>query len=252
MSCDQLIAGVKSSLDAALSFFYPQCCQICGQHRATPKEGYVCESCRARPDGVRFVRPPLCDRCGFPYQGEITGTFACANCVDLDLHFSRARAAVVATDLVLDVIHRYKYRRSMWFEEFLADLLVSQALPELKQDRWDWVVPVPLHPVKRREREFNQAERLAARLGAAAGLPLNTGLLRRVEATQTQTMLNRHERVANVRNAFAPTQKCCLNGERLVLVDDVLTTGATTNACARVLQKAGAGEVCVWTVARGV
>jgi ComF family protein len=114
------------------------------------------------------------------------------------------------------------------------------------------IVPVPLHPTKEREREFNQAERLARRLGAAMRIPVNNRLLRRVVPTRTQTQLSRQERLANVRNAFALRGSQRLNGEPIVLVDDVLTTGATTSACAQVLRAAGAGEVCVWTVARGV
>jgi len=111
---------------------------------------------------------------------------------------------------------------------------------------------VPLHPVKKREREFNQAERLAVRLGKAAEIPVNTRGLRRVEPTRTQTLLTREQRAANVRHAFAVGSGCQLEGRRVILVDDVLTTGATTSACARALRKAGAQEVQVWTVARGL
>jgi ComF family protein len=170
----------------------------------------------------------------------------------MEWHFQSARSAVVARDPVLEVIHRYKYQRALWFEPFLAELLIQAAGPALGGPNGDVIVPVPLHPTKRREREFNQAERLAARLGAATQRPVNKGLLRRVVATRTQTLLKRSERLANVRNAFAMRDGQRLNGERIVLVDDVFTTGATTSACAKVLRAAGAGEVCVWTVARGV
>ena len=111
---------------------------------------------------------------------------------------------------------------------------------------------MPLHPTKRREREFNQAERLGARLGEAARIPLNTKALRRVEPTQTQTLLNRQERAANMKRAFAIRPEADVKGKRVVLVDDVFTTGATTSACAKVLIAAGADDVCVWTVARGL
>jgi len=170
----------------------------------------------------------------------------------MELHFRSARSAVVAGELVLEVIHRYKYQRARWFEPFLADLLARQAEPVLRQEKWDMIVPVPLHSAKKREREFNQAERLAAHLSAVTHLPVNTRLLRRVEPTRTQTLLTRPQRAANVRNAFALRQEQKLRGERIVLLDDVLTTGATTSACAKVLLAAGAGEVCVWTVARGL
>jgi len=114
------------------------------------------------------------------------------------------------------------------------------------------IVPVPLHPLKEREREFNQAERLAARLGESTGLPVNTRGLRRIEPTRTQTLLTREQRAANVRHAFAVRAGCQLEGRRVILVDDVLTTGATTSACARALRNAGARVVQVWTVARGL
>jgi len=168
----------------------------------------------------------------------------------MTLHFRSARSAVVADGLMLDVIHRYKYNRALWFEPFLAGLLISRAAPELAAERWDFIVPVPLYPVKQREREFNQAERLAARLGRAAKIPVNARLLRRVKPTVTQTTLTREQRAANVREAFAFCGGKKLNGEKIVLLDDVLTTGATTNACARALRKAGAGDICVWTAAR--
>jgi competence protein ComFC len=235
--------------DAGLAFFYPEACQICGGQRATPAEGYVCVRCWQR---VRFITPPFCERCGLPFAGDLTTKFECANCREMELHFSAARSAVVAKDPVLDIIHRYKYQRAVWFEPFLADLLLRGAAPALSRENWDLIVPVPLHPAKKREREFNQAERLAAPLARTTGIPLRTDLVRRVEPTRTQTLLSREARAANVRHAFALRRGRRLHGERIVLVDDVFTTGATTSACAQVLQAAGTGEVCVWTVARGL
>ena len=239
--------SLKSWLEAGLGFFYPNRCQLCSSELATADEGYVGVECW---QSVRFIKPPFCECCGLPYEGEITTGFECGNCREMDLHFRSARAAVSAGKLVLEVIHRYKYQRALWFESFLADLLIRAASPPL--ENWDLIVPVPLHPLKQREREFNQAERLALRLGQATGVPVDARLLRRVEPTRTQTQLSRQQRAANVRNAFAMRPERRLGGERVVLVDDVLTTGATTSACAKVLRAAGAGEVCVWTVARGL
>lgn len=182
----------------------------------------------------------------------MTTPFECANCREMQLHFRFARSAVAAQGVVLEVIHRYKYQRALWFEPFLVDLLIREAAPELRREKWDFLVPVPLYPTKEREREFNQAERLACRLGAATGLPVTTRLLKRVLPTRTQTLLTRQERSTNMRNAFATRKNARLEGKRLVLVDDVFTTGATTSACAKKLLTAGAKEVCVWTVARGL
>lgn len=244
-----LPANTRDWLDAGLAFFYPPVCQLCGDARATPAEGYVCPACW---QGVRFIVPPCCDRCGLPYPGEITTAFECANCRDLDLHFRWARASVVANDFLRNVIHRYKYNRELWFEPFLTDLLLRQALPALRAEGIAGLVPVPLHPVKQREREFNQAERLAQPLARALGIPVLSHLVKRVQPTRTQTQLDKHERADNVRRAFAPVRPKSLHGERLVVLDDVLTTGATTSAVARVLRENGAGDVLVWTLARGL
>ncbi|HEX5398657.1 MAG TPA: ComF family protein [Verrucomicrobiae bacterium] len=242
-------APFQNWLNAGLGFFYPETCQICGEERANAREGYVCRHCWTQ---VRFIREPFCKRCGLPYPGDLTTPFECANCRGMQLHFSSARSAVVARGIVLDIIHRYKYQRALWFEPFLADLIVREAKPVLKQQRWDFIVPVPLHSVKFREREFNQAGRLARHLSVAAGIPLNNKLLKRVMPTATQTLLTREQRAANMRNAFLTAKRVRLRGSRIVLVDDVFTTGATTSACAKVLRAAGAEDVCVWTVARGL
>ena len=122
----------------------------------------------------------------------------------------------------------------------------------MRSERWDGVVPVPLHPVREREREFNQAERLGRLLGAALQVPVRKDLVIRTEATSTQTQLSRDERTRNVRRAFAPVPGLSIPNTRWIVVDDVLTTGSTTDAVARVLRSAGAEEVVVWTVARGV
>ncbi len=235
--------------EAALGFLYPPVCQLCNTSRATANDGYVCGACFQR---VRFIKEPFCERCGLPFEGSFTTQFTCSNCVGLELHFSTARSAVIAKDAVLEVIHRYKYNRALWFEPFLAGLLTTASLPELAGQGWDAIVPVPLHPTKEREREFNQAARLGHCLSRAAGIPLQTDWLRRVTPTRTQTLLNRTERVDNVRRAFAARPGLNLSGKRVIVLDDVFTTGATTSACARTLRTAGAGDVCVWTVARGV
>jgi ComF family protein len=240
---------VAEWLNAAMALIYPCVCQICGARRAEVAEGFVCRECQLR---ARFVVPPFCGRCGLPFAGEFTTSFECANCRDLELHFTSARSAVIAEGLVLEVIHRFKYQRQLWFEPFLGGLLARQAAPVLAAEGWDLLVPVPLHPVKFREREFNQAERLARRLAGASGVALEPRALRRVRPTRTQTLLSREERAANVRHAFRPNARVGLRGRRVVLVDDVFTTGATTSACARALREAGAAAVCVWTVARGM
>ncbi|HEV2692276.1 MAG TPA: ComF family protein [Verrucomicrobiae bacterium] len=240
---------LKPWLNKSLGLFYPEVCQLCNAERATADDGFVGPQCWAQ---VRFIRAPFCDRCGLPFEGDITTKFECTNCRELKLHFTSARSAVVAKTTVLEAIHRFKYSRALWFEPFLADLLQREAAPVLRGANWDFIVPVPLHPLKQREREFNQAEILARHLSRATAIPLNTKLLQRTAATATQTRLKRDQRTANMHGAFALCKGADPKGKRIVIVDDVFTTGATTNACAKVLHQAGAAETCVWTVARGL
>jgi competence protein ComFC len=249
MSLTALTRSAKKWVDAGISLVYPNTCQICHAEEATPAEGFIGAACRG---AVKLIEPPFCHRCGLPYSGEITTEFVCSNCAEIELSFEWARAAVAAKSVVMEVIHRYKYNRALWFEPFLAGLLIRQAVPTIQKSEWDLIVPVPLHSLKKREREFNQAERLAKYLSAATGIPIETKLLARVEATETQTRLTRSQRAGNVGSAFAFRGSNPVKGKRIILLDDVLTTGATTSACAKVLRQNGSGPVAVWTVARGL
>lgn len=234
-----------------LGWFYPHVCEFCGEREAGPAESFICEPCRKNPRAIKRVQAPICKICGLWYEGEITIDFKCANCFELELEFVSARAAVQYSSLVKQVIHRFKYNRNEWFEPFLSELLIEAATPELKFEPVDLIVPIPLHARKRRHRGFNQAERLAARLSAAIGVPWNARLVERVRDTDSQANLDRDDRIANVKGAFAYVGAEKLKRQRVLLIDDVMTTGLTASSCAKELLKNGAGEVRVWTVARG-
>jgi ComF family protein len=244
------LSAAKRWLEAAIGFFYAECCQSCHNERATRAEGYVCAKCR---EMAEFVKPPFCQRCGAIFQGEFTSTFVCGNCRDVDLYFSHARAAVAANEWLLKMLHEYKYHRALWLEPFFASLLDTVAASALRRAGWDMIIPVPLHPRRKAERQFDQADRLARALSKATGIPSETRVLRRVVDTRTQTLLSRQERSDNMRRAFTfsghPER---VRDRRIILFDDVLTTGATASACARVLRQHGASEVCAWTLARGL
>jgi len=252
MRDDAINLFAPALLDRLLSLFYPNVCQICRSNSATARAGYVCGPCRDRKDGVHFIEEPYCRCCGLPFDGAITVSFECANCRDEQFYFRSARAAVRLSGLVQDVIHRYKYHQATWFEPFLMDLLLRSAAPVLSREPWDCIVPIPLHWLKLRERSFNQSLRISRALGTSSGIPVQARLLRRVQPTRTQTRLTRSQRAANVKGAFAFRGKRPLAGERIILIDDVLTTGATANACAKLLVQNGASVVDVWTIARGV
>ena len=238
-----------SPSEAILGFFYPEVCQICSVESASPSEGYVCIGCH---DKIELISPPFCDRCGLPFSGAITRDFVCTNCKDLDLAFSSARSEIQATGVGLELVHHYKYHQALWFEPLFRRLIQASSGVQSFQGGYDAIVPVPLHREKHLEREFNQAERLADLLSASLGIPvINRWILRR-NPTPTQTQLTRQERARNVQSAFVSLDPIPTSIKRIILVDDVLTTGATTHACAKVLKRGGVERVTVWTLARGI
>ena len=252
VDCGDLFLSQKA-MNIAVAIFrtvYPHVCEFCGGEEAGPAESFICGKCRERRDAIRWVREPYCSKCGLWFPGAITTGFRCGNCFDLELVFTSARSATQYSGLVKEVIHRFKYGRNEWFEPFLGEVLIEAALPDLKTKPVDLIVPIPLFHTKRRIRGFNQAERLAQRLAKALDVPLDSTRLERVRDTDSQARLDRDDREANVKNAFRFVG-ARLSGERVLLVDDVLTTGLTASACSVELLENGAGEVRVWTVARG-
>jgi ComF family protein len=231
-----------------VSLIYPRNCQFCAASLPETEPGVICGECLGKK--VRWIEPPFCQQCALPFSGKITDTFVCGYCRDLRFHFERTVCACRAEGLVRDSIHRFKYNREMYFGPHLAEWLLHAARQWIEWREVDAIVPVPLHPRKKREREFNQAEHLANALSHAFGMPVLTGQLRRVKDTVTQTALDAGGRAANLRGAFALRQTAAVAGKRLVLVDDVFTTGATMDSCAKVLRVAGAQRVMA--VARGI
>src|SRR5687768_12539925 len=237
---------VRAIGEAALGLLYPPHCAGC--HADTAAGIYLCDDCVKR---ARTIEAPFCERCSEPFDGAVTGHFTCANCGDRRLHFDCAVSRYLSRGVVREFIHRFKYDRHFYLRHQLAEWLAA-ALDDarIRARRADFLVPVPLHSARRREREFNQADELALLLHKRCGVPL-LHALERTRYTTTQTRLDRHERMENLRGAFSVRQTAAVSGRHLILVDDVLTTGSTVDECARVLRAAGAASIRVMTVARG-
>lgn len=173
------------------------------------------------------------------------------NCGDREFSFEFATAAYRTRGVVRDLIHQFKYNRQLHLRHLLGRMLTEGFRdPRLSDLQPSVIVPVPLHPARKREREFNQAEVLAELAGRRLGLPVED-CLRRTRYTKTQTHFHREERFGNLRGAFAPHPGPRMEGKVVALVDDVLTTGSTADACASVLREMGASAVVVIAVARG-
>lgn len=177
--------------------------------------------------------------------------FTCPNCRGEGFAFDCAVAAVRSRGVVREMIHRLKYGGEIWLAVPLARwMLDGLSDPRLAGGRIEALVPVPLHPVRLREREFNQSALLASELSRLSGIPVIHALRRR-RPTVTQTKLDRKHRRQNLRDAFVLSKNADVTNLNLLLVDDVLTTGSTLDACALALRAAGAGRVRALTAARG-
>jgi len=236
----------KMAADLFLDMVYPRGCQHCG----APADGmrFFCWECLA---DFHYVQPPFCSRCGDPVPGHIDHEYLCVYCSRHAPAFDGARSAVRYEGAAGMAIRAIKYQWATWLIPDLTGLLEACRQAHYDLLRFDGVCYVPLHPVKRRERGFNQAALLAERLARRHRMPLYRGLLRRTRDTGSQTRLTAAQRASNVAGVFEVVRGGRAMGQRLLLIDDVMTTGATVNECARVLKKAGAESVYVLTVARG-
>jgi ComF family protein len=232
---------VREWADALLAILLSPLCAVCHRPLAEPTRGCVCEECWR---GVSAFEPPTCERCGDPVamvpvpHDAVCPQRSGASAIDL------ARAIGPHAGPLRAIVHALKYDARRSVASRLARLM-HDAARDLLADA-DVAIPVPLHHFRRLERGFNQADDLAR----ALGLPVSRAI-RRVRQTESQANLGAAERLRNVEGAFAPTRRArALRGATVVLVDDVRTTGATLESCARVLKEAGVREVRVVTAAR--
>jgi ComF family protein len=222
----------------------PPKCLVC--HKPVTQGACLCVACWS---GLQFIEQPVCDVMGTPFaydQGP--GALSAVALADPPL-WDKARAAVVFDDQSKTLVHALKYK-----DHHEAALLMVRLMARAGRDvvaEADLIVPVPLHPSRLWKRRFNQAALLAQPLSMAAGKPYATDILLRKVATRQQVGLNQTARNKNVRKAFAvpPEHLALVKGRRILLVDDVRTTGATAASCAEVLKAAGAAQVFVLSFA---
>ncbi len=241
-------SAASSLFRGAWDAVWPARCPLCNDLLSGFSRQGLCQACQ---ETVRVINNPLCKICGMPFlEGSEPASLMCGYCQKKSPAFDVARAYGRYKGALAQAIKDFKFRNARTLLPALADMLIKADQRSLSVREVDRVIPVPLHPKKLREREFNQAADLAKPLAGKRGAPLELANLVTTRPTEHQAGLSINQRRMNVRGAFKLKKPDKVKDARVMLVDDVLTTGATANECAKVLKKAGASQVLVITVAR--
>ena len=235
-------------LESLTDIVYPKKCLSCkNKLGATSIAGLICIDCWRK---IKRNTPPFCHSCGRNLEKRSFTKSICPSCLRAKLHFDRAFAPCVYDGVIKNLIHEFKYRNKDYLGPHLSRLMIDFIKEyDLPIDYLDFIVPMPLHKARLREREFNQAQILSKHICEEFKKDLLTDVLRRHRFTKTQTELETDKRFLNVKESFSVIKERDLKGKNILLVDDVLTTGATASEAARVLKNAGANIVFVLTLA---
>jgi ComF family protein len=226
---------LKRCTDALLDLLYPPHCVSCGRAGE-----WLCPDCLG---AMQRLREPICRQCGHP----LTAPGRCAACLEKETHLDATRSIAPHRAPLRQAVHALKYEGLTVLADPLGDLM-AEGYAHFGLNA-EVIMPVPLHPARERRRGHNQSHLLARALGQRITLPVRNDLLRRARNTPAQVGLSRQERWHNVWGAFSCTSDD-LSYRKVLLVDDVMTTGATLQACAAALRQAGATHVCALTLTR--
>lgn len=231
---------LSSFIDAVL----PPRCLICG--KVVCESNSLCVDCFEK---INFITSPYCQRCGRPLFNDISDDLFCASCLNKRLPFRYSRSAIEYDDFSKKLILDFKFLDHIENKTLLSRWLFS-AGKDIFSEGVDLIVPVPLHVARLFKRKYNQSAILAQELSKLSGILAEYKALKKVRHTRPQVQCGGSERAKNVRNAFEIIYPERIKGKRVVLIDDVFTTGATIKECTKVLKKAGALSVDALTIAR--
>ncbi len=238
---------LKDLVQGLESLVYPPHCLVCSTHNtADPSGSGVCPACRA---AIVLNRPPFCRKCS-RYLGSHIKQIFCKECRNAKPSFDFAWSACLYEDPLKELIHLFKYNQKTQLRRLFADAMISFIKGyDLDIGQFDAIVPIPLSSTRLRERGYNQAHLLAKELAQAFSIPVEENHLRRARHTGPQSFLDEKQRWTNIKGAFTIRKLKNLQHKNILLIDDLLTTGATASEAARVLKDAGAGTVGVLTLA---
>lgn len=239
--------AARGLLRLVVDMVYPPRCPSCQEYVAA--DGNFCAPCFQK---LRMIDAPMCACCGIPFVIAVDADTCCPDCLDAPPAFDVARAALVYDGVSAPLVTALKFNDQWASLERYVRLMLRAGKPAVEGA--DLLVPVPLHWRRLLRRKFNQSALLAYGIARETGIPCAPEMLQRTIYTKPQMRMTREQRLKNVKHAFAVPEAAqeMLRNKIVVLVDDVVTTGATANACATALKKAGAKEVRVLALARTV
>jgi len=239
---------LRRFLGVLTDIIYPKTCLAC-KHKldSTVTYDYICGKCKAL---IKKNVPPFCIACGRHLEKGNLNKNICPSCLKNKLNFDRAFSPCLYEGVMKELIHEFKYKGKKHLSTPLSKLMIDFIKEyELPMDCLDVIIPVPLHKSRLREREFNQAQTLGSHIAAEFNKLINSEVLIRHRKTKTQAELALHSRLNNVRDSFSVAKEADIKNKNILLIDDVLTTGATSSEAAAALKKSGANIVFVLSLA---
>ncbi|MFC1807144.1 ComF family protein [Candidatus Omnitrophota bacterium] len=233
---------------AILNIVYPIYCQGCDIKLSFDNRTYLCRRCT---ESIGYIAAPICFRCGLQLTGDVDQNALCASCAGNHYHFKRAYQCCKYDGLIRELIHKFKYNRKLFLKKILTEIMYDFTKDYIC-DSIDMIVPVPMQRSQVTKRGFNQSLILSEGLASALKIDHPKDILIKTRSTKQQVGLEKRERLNNIKGAFSISNGNILDGKNILLVDDVFTTGATVNECAKTLASGGAASVSVLTLARGV
>ena len=241
-------ALLRQAIETALMFLYPaQCRGACDTPLGLEPVPYFCSACWTQ---MQFVEPPWCEMCGTPLLSA-SSSEVCDECAKAPPRYGKLRTIAFYEETLQPAIHLFKFEKRTALAKPLIQLMLTHLPDDCRIEDYDFILPIPIHKKRMRERGFNQSILLAEGIAKAKGVPIATDIFVRDKNTKAQSSLaGREARQENIIGAFKLRKPKSVFGKRLLLIDDVFTTGETIREAVKELWNAGPGEIDVLTLAR--
>lgn len=238
-----LLKKPVSLFKAFLDIVLPPVCYVCGKP-CSGKYG-LCEMCLEK---IRRITPPACAKCGRKLHSDVS---ICGDCSVKNSYIEKGWCACYYEGSIKECIHLFKYNGYLGLVDIFRDITLDSVKRNVEVKDADIIVPVPIYSTKKRERAYNHAEVIARAISKNISIPVDSRNLKKIRWTKSQSELDRQKRLENVKGSFIVVDKNAFLDKNVILVDDVYTTGATINECAKTLKNAGVNKVYFLALARG-